>query len=398
MFPDRRKTLLRITGGAGRVAPWLFCAAMVAGQAPAALQDTVGRLGDFDYTVRMEASRTIRRADPAVVAPILRDAAAGHSDSYVQFRSVVLLYGLEGERARSVFDDALDHSNDRVRAAAYEYFEQFPSAAVVPTLLAALDTETSEFVRPYLVRALAASDETAEVRRRLTRDIDQGQGYFRGAVIEALGDFRAVYAVDPLLRIAADEGPLRDDALLALGKIGDRRALDTLSRAQTQADERFQPVVSAAACLLGVDCENQVGYIIEALNYAAQSSDDQARELLRNATTGLGALASAGDRRALTALFEAGISAPDPARAPIAIALGTVAFRNPTVVREALHDASATGLPVDELLLLRDAFDLLDEDFAEERFYVLMRGDYWAADDDSTSQVLAERAIAILEF
>ena len=370
----------------------------MAAQTPATLHDTVGRLGDFDYDVRMDASRAIRRADPAIVVPMLREAVLRHSDSYVQFRSVVLLYGLEGQRARSVFDDALDSSNDRVRAAAYEYFEQFPSAAVVPTLLAGLDTETSEFVRPYLVRALAASDETNEVRRELTRDIDQGQGYFRGAVIEALGDFGAVYAVDSLLRIAADDGPLRDDALLALGKIGDGRALDTLSRARAQADQRLQPVVSAAACLLEIDCESQVGYIIDALNYAATSSDDQTQELLRNATAGLAALAGAGNRRALTALFEAGISAPDPARAPIAIALGTVAFRNPTAVREALHDAGAIGLPIDELLLLRDAFDLLDEDFAEERFYVLMRGDYWEAGDDPTRQLVAERAIDILEF
>ena len=117
-----------------------------------------------------------------------------HDDSYVQFRAIVLIYGLEQPRNHTVFEEALDSPNDRVRAAAYEYFEQVPTAAVVPKLLAALETGTSEFVRPYLVRALAAHDDDLAVQVRLVRDIDRGQEYFRGAVIEALGDYGAVYA------------------------------------------------------------------------------------------------------------------------------------------------------------------------------------------------------------
>ena len=82
---------------------------------------------------------------------------------------------------------------------------------------------------------------------------------------------------------------------------------------------------------------------------------------------------------------------------------GTVAFRNPAIVRHALA-ARGTGaqdsssVPEKELMLLRDAFDLLDEDFAEERFYVLMRGDYWTSPEGSGNQSVAEAAIRILEF
>ena len=200
----------------------------VAQTAPDELRAAVDQLGDFDYTARMEASRMLRRADADAVLPMLLDALRHHEDSYVQFRSIVLIYGLEQPQSLTLFEEALDSPNDRVRAAAYEYFEQVPSAAVVPKLLAALDTETSEFVRPYLVRALAANDDTPAVQARLLRDIDRGQGYFRGAVIEALGDHRAVYAVDSLIPIIADDGPLHDDALLALGKIGDARTLAPL--------------------------------------------------------------------------------------------------------------------------------------------------------------------------
>lgn len=366
--------------------------------APADLRAAVDQLGDFDYTARMEASRTLRRADPDAALPVLLDALQHHEDSYVQFRSVVLIYGLERPQVRTVFEEALDSPNDRVRAAAYEYFEQIPSAAVVSTLLAALDTETSEFVRPYLVRALAANDDDPAVQARLIREIDRGQGYFRGAVIEALGDHGAVYAVDALIPIIAGEGPLHDDALLALGKIGDPRTLAPLRRVQERAGAELQPIVSATACLLDLDCEGQLRYIGEALQYSATTVDGENPELLRSAASALGALASVGRREALDMLFEVGLAAHDTARAPIALALGTVALRNPELVRVALVDAGQQFVPEDELLLLRDAFDMLDEDFAEERFYVLMRRDYWGARIGSRTQAVADAAIRILEF
>ena len=375
----------------------------VSAQTDAELRAAVNQLGDFDYAVRMESSRTLRRADPVVVVPILVEALRSHADSYVQFRSIVLVYGFDLPRRRAVFDDALESANDRVRAAAYEYFEQFPSHAVVPKLVAALDTETSEFVRPYLVRALAANDDTKDVQDRLIRDIERGEGYFRGAVIEALGDYGAEYAVDALIDIASEDGPLRDDALLALGKIGDSRAVGSLAAVQADADETLQPVVSAAACLLDVDYESQFRYVADMLGYSAQTVDGDNQALLRSAASGLAALAITGNRDAIEVLFDTGVTASDQARAPIAISIGTVAFRNPAIVRHALVGRSTrtqdpSSGPEDELMLLRDAFDLLDEDFAEERFYVLMRSDYWTAPEGSDGKAVAEAAIRILEF
>jgi len=364
------------------------------------IRAAVDQLGDFDYGVRMEASRTLRRADVDTSFPALLDAVEHHGDSYVQFRSIVLIYGLDLPQGETVFQEALDSQNDRVRAVAYEYFEQTPSAVVVPKLLAALDTETSEFVRPYLVRALAANADAPAVRERLILDIDRGQGYFRGAVIEALGDHSAVYAVESLIPIIEDSGPLRDDALLALGKIGDGRVLAPLRVVQEDADATLQPIVSATACLLDISCEAQLSYIVDALRYAAAAEDGDNQELLRSASTALAALAVDGQRGALAALFEVGLTASETARAPIALALGAVALRNPMAVRAALagDNASSTSVPEAELLLLRDAFDMLDEDFAEERFYVLMRQDYWAGLGDARAKAIAEAAIRILEF
>ena len=381
------------------IAGLLLTAALLAVPAAAQTADelraAIDQLGDFDYTVRMEASRRVRRADPETAVPALLRVAGGHADTYVQFRAAVLLYGFGDARARDFYATAYDLGNDRVRATAYEYFEHAPDPDVVPMLLAALDRETSEFVRPALVRALAAHDDDPRVRERLVRDIDRGEAYFRGAVIEALGDYDASYAVDALLLMAGTDGPLRDDALLALGKIDDARALPTLHAAQASVPEAQQPIVSATACLMGVSCETQRAYLIETLRRGAEVVDGTNRELLRSAATGLAALAMREDRDALAALVEVGIGAGETARGPIALALGTVALRNPGFVLGILR--ARTDLePV--LLLLRDAFDMLDEDLAEERFYVLMRRTYWGADAGSRAQRIAELAIQVLEF
>ena len=48
--------------------------------------------------------------------------------------------------------------------------------------------------------------------------------------------------------------------------------------------------------------------------------------------------------------------------------------------------------------LLRDAFDMLAEDFEEERFYVAVRQAYWAAPAGSARRRVAEALIQKLEF
>ena len=380
----------------------LAVAGMVGGAAqtpPERLREAIDRLGDFDYTARMEASRAVRRADPRLAGPLLREALEGHDDSYVQFRALVLLYGLAAPQTAEAMAAALDSPNDRVRAAAYGYFEYAPDPAVAARLLAALERETSEFVRPALVRALAAHDDDAAVRDRLVRDVDRGETYFRAVVIEALGDHRAGYAVDALLAVAAEPGSLQDDALLALGRIGDRRAAGVVTAARAGAPDRLQPVVSAAACLLAIDCDSQVPYIVAALRYGAQAGADDDRELLRNAAAGLAALAAEGNGPALDALFDAGRVAGAAAQAPIALALGTVALRRPGVVLQALADRGAPDeVPEAELLLLRDAFDMLDEDLAEERFQAHLRRAYWAGGEGSAVRAAAEAALRVLEF
>ena len=365
--------------------------------APEQLPHLIDQLGDFDFAVRMQASRAVRRADPALAGAALREAVRLHEDSYVQFRALVLLYGLDLPDTRDAFAEALESPNDRVRAAAYSYYEIEPDPGIAPRLLAALDSETSEFVRPALVRALAANDDERAVREQLVRDIDRGETFFRAVVIEALGDHRAEYAVDALLPLAAAPGVLQDDALLALGKIGDRRAAGVIAEVHPLVDETLQPVMSAASCLLGTGCEAQVGYVGDVLRYGAGAgtAGDDARQLLRNAASSLAALAVRDNRAALDVLLDVGMDADASARAPIALAVGTVALRRPDVVRAALEEPAAQEA---SLTLLREAFDMLDEDMAEERFYAYVRRAYWESADGSAARAVAEATLQALEF
>ena len=48
--------------------------------------------------------------------------------------------------------------------------------------------------------------------------------------------------------------------------------------------------------------------------------------------------------------------------------------------------------------LLREAFDMLEEDFDEERFFATVRRAYWQAPADSPARRVADTLIQKLEF
>ena len=130
-------------------------------QAAAPAQDlgpSIDRLGTLDYAVRSEASRIIRRAPAAQAVPALIEAAANHKDGYTRFRALVLLTGFNDARADALMLSLLADPNDRVRAVAYGWFEHRQHPEAVTKMLAALESEASEFVRPALTRTLAAYD------------------------------------------------------------------------------------------------------------------------------------------------------------------------------------------------------------------------------------------------
>ena len=371
-----------------------FAAGEAAGQtAPAAALDVaISRLGDFDYGVRMEAARTVRRAKPEEAGPALEAAVRGHRDEYVRFRAMVILSGMAEARMGPISRAMIGERNDRLRTVAYQWFEHHPDREILPTLVAALPKETSEFVRPALTRAIAAHDDP-RAGAALTPLVMRGDDLFRGALIEALGDYRATYAVAPLIDVARLDGPLQDDAITALGKIGDVRARVPLSQIQPKVDPEIQPTLSAAFCLLGTGCDAAEDYLKKTLAFAAASND---APLLRGVAHALGVLASQERPWALTALFDAGAAASgDAVRAPVALALGAVSLRQPNLVIDAVAGRKDLAAAVD---LLQDAFDMLSEDFEEEQFCGAVLRAYWDAAPGSARRDATQRLIDKLEF
>ena len=72
----------------------------------------------------------------------------------------MLLTGFNDPRTRDAMRESLSSPNDRLRTVAYSYFEHNPDPSLIPLFLSALDREQAEFVRPALVRTLAAHDRT----------------------------------------------------------------------------------------------------------------------------------------------------------------------------------------------------------------------------------------------
>lgn len=369
----------------------------------ASLEEAIDKLGDLDYATRTGAARTVRRTAPAQAVPALLRAVAGHRDGYVRYRALVLLTGFNDPRTRDAMRESLDSPNDRLRTVAYAFFEHHPDPALVGPLLAALDREQGEFVRPALVRALAAAArafengaaraEVARVEQALVRDVTRGEDFFRSVVIEALGDYRAAYAFDAITAVAKLEGPLQDDAALALGKIGDKRALETLAALQRTAPRTAQPGIATAICLLGVNCESHVPYLVDVLKFADKNQGFQ--ELVRGAAAGLGALAVAGHAEAAQALIDVGVPSKDPLRAPVALAFATVALRNtPLTMKlfEQMQDRDGA------LTLLAEGFDMLEEDLEKERFFALARRTYWESPAGSPRRALMQTLIGKLDF
>jgi hypothetical protein len=357
------------------------------------VRSAINRLGDLDYPIRSSAARTVRRADPTIAVPALLAAVKQHSDEYVRFRALVVLSGFNDPRTRDVMVAAIADKNDRLRTVGYSYFERNPDKAVIPRLLEAVKGESSEFVRPALTRALAAHTDDPKVRQTMEALVMQGQAFFRSVVIEAIGDHKGAYAIKPITEVAKQDGPLQDDAVLALGKIGDKSVLSTLAGLQRTAPRESQPGVAAAICLLGVNCASHQPYIVESMRFAITNVGYQ--ELLRSSASALAVLAVSGREDAAVELIQQGGPTRDPFRAPVALALGTVALRNAPLLLKVLESEPLREPAIE---LLRDAFDMLEEDFDEERFFATVRRAYWQAAAGSPARAVADALVRKLEF
>ena len=361
-------------------------------QPPAAapdLKQNITNLASLDFPVRMQAARLIRRTAEAQAVPALREAARRDSNEFVRYRALVLLTAFNDRGTRDLMRELIRDRNDRVREVAYKWLERNPDPQLADGLVMSLQTEESEFVRPALVGALAALGSDPTVQRALTGEIGRGLDFFRSAVIDALGRHRALYAVDGIAATSKLEGPLQDDALLALGRIGGTRASAAIAEFSGGTAEAAQ-MVRGVRCLIGEMCAQQIAALV-----AAASSEEGRPSTIRGAIDALEAVAQSRNEAALSALF--GLAKNNALRESVAVAFASVALRQPDWAVERLNAADG---PTREsaITMLKDGFDSLEEDFAEEQFFASVRAGYWRAADGSAGRSLASTLIQRLEF
>jgi hypothetical protein len=271
---------------------------------------------------------------------------------------------------------------------AYRWLEQHPDAGLAPTLLAALSTEQAEFVRPALVRALAALGADPAVRRALIAEAGRGLDFFRIGVIDAFGQARASWALATLTELIAIDGPLRDDAVLALGRIGNPQALPAITALPATPPE-LGLAVQAARCMLGDDCAARLASLSESVRSRVARPDT-----VLAGVTALAAIAATSDEGLATL---ADLLGNANIHDQVVIGFGGAALRNPEHLLKWLGgvpEAQRAGL-VDAL---RDAFERFEEDYAEEQFFAASRAAYWSAPDGSASRILMATLIDKLDF
>lgn len=361
-------------------------------QTPAAapdLKQNIANLASLDFPVRMQAARLIRRTAETDAVPALREAARRDANEFVRYRALVLLTSFNDRGTRDLMRELIRDRNDRVREVAYKWLERNPDPQLAETLVGALRTEESEFVRPALVGALAALGSDSSVQRAMIAEIPRGLDFFRSAVIEALGRHRATYAVDGIAATSKLEGPLQDDALLALGRIGGTRATAAIGEFKGGTPEAAQ-MIRGVQCLLGNFCSEQITALV-----AAASSDEGRPSTIRGSLDALEAVAQNRNEAALAGLLD--LAKNSALRENVAVAFASVALRQPDWTIERI---GAVDGPVREsaFSLLKDGFDSLEEDFAEEQFFAAVRAGYWRASDGSSGRSLAQTLIQRLEF
>jgi hypothetical protein len=192
--------------------------------------------------------------------------------------------------------------------------------------------------------------------------------------------------------VAKLQGPLQDDAVLAVGRIGGARALAILTSVAAESPAPgLVLTIRAAQCMAGEQCDATIKTIVESV-----TTPSVAAAVLRAGLSGLTAIAASGNQAAMAALVNLG-GRGGVVRDQAAIGLGTVAVTDPDFMIAWLDRASQPSRDA-AIALLKDGFDDLEEDFGEEQFFAAARAIYWKAADGSDTRSLASLLIQRLEF
>jgi hypothetical protein len=157
----------------------------------------------------------------------------------------------------------------------------------------------------------------------------RGEDLFRGAVIDALGDYDGKFALADIIQVAKLDGPLQDDAVTAIGSWAGRPSVPCSLRCASRQRPTFsRPCPPRCACSR-LSAPHRKSTSTTTLAFAVSITGTDFQPLLRGVVHGLEMLAERGSERALSALLTTGAKIQDPYRAPVALGVGEIALRNP---------------------------------------------------------------------
>ncbi len=182
-------------------------------------------LGDSDRSVRTAAVASLTAIGSPAVVPV--GGCLQHTNLTVQEAAASVLSSIADVRVLDGLVTALGSADWVVRMHAAKALGRIRDARAVGALLPLLQDKVKA-VREDAVAALALIGR--EAIAPLVATLGHAEWLVRLHAVEALGKLRAVEAVDPLLHLTFNDpdAAVREDAVRALGEIGEPRAVDFL--------------------------------------------------------------------------------------------------------------------------------------------------------------------------
>jgi HEAT repeat protein len=270
----------------------------------AALRD----LEHSDPRVRAQATDALGRVDDGdrgtAVTALVRAVEDAHPS--VRYAALLSLGELGAGEAVDAILARLGDGEPLVREAAAIALGQLGEsggARAWSALERALASDEPE-VRFQAVASLAELD-AARAASLVVGLLDDGDAKVRAQAAAALGDAGDRRHADRIARLLDEPGDVRHEAAMALARLGDRRAMPTLTAALTTADRALDAATALAALGLGDDAAARA-----AVAHEVERFFGDALVKVRAAE----ALARAGDARGLEHLRKAARSRRDDVR------------------------------------------------------------------------------------
>jgi len=196
------------------------------------------------------------------------------------------------------------------------------------------ETQNSSIYIPFALSDFGPEEPGSETEK-LIKALKSNKGSTRVAAMMALGEMKEEAAVDPIIGILTrDYPPAQASAAIALGKIGDERAVEILRKQMKNGDNEY--VKGSSAIALGkMEDENSVPYLIDRLR-------DQRIKVRSNAALALGEIGNETAAKPLMEILETGkstegkksnsLNANTDVRKSAILAIGEIGSNNATEI------------------------------------------------------------------